>query len=185
MFLSLPLIFTLMAASIFPFSHRRYKILMFFFQRNWSPLFFALALALSLLSMSVKTIKFSRKKEPALLLLFSSLKVREVMRFTAETYRNVRVLEMQNSIPPYMKGWTYVGKYASRTIFSERKFLGCIDCQISLPMVLLFAPFALARALLLKQPQNRFVCDSQSHEAGIRRDYHEFSDCVEYPKNLF
>ena len=60
-----------MAASIFPFSHRRYKILMFFFQRNWSPLFFALALALSLLSMSMKTIKFSRKKEPALLLLLA------------------------------------------------------------------------------------------------------------------
>ena len=49
-FLSMPLIFTLMAASISPFPHRRYKILMFFFRRNWSPLFFTLALALSLLS---------------------------------------------------------------------------------------------------------------------------------------
>ena len=34
-FLSLPLIFTLLAASI---SHRLYKIFKFFFQRNWSPL---------------------------------------------------------------------------------------------------------------------------------------------------
>ena len=49
-------------------------------------------------------------------------------------------------------------------------------------MVLLYAPFAHARALLLKQPQNRFGCDSQSHEAGIRRHHHESSDCVEYPK---
>ena len=39
-FFSPPLIFTLVAASISPFSHRRYKICMFFFQRNWSPLFF-------------------------------------------------------------------------------------------------------------------------------------------------
>ena len=37
---SLPLIFTLVAASISPFSHRRYKIFMSFFQQNWSPLFF-------------------------------------------------------------------------------------------------------------------------------------------------
>ena len=34
----------------FPFSHRRYKIFMFFFQRNWSPFVFSHALALSLLS---------------------------------------------------------------------------------------------------------------------------------------
>ena len=40
LFFSPPLIFTLVAASISPFSHRRYKIFMFFFQRNWSPLFF-------------------------------------------------------------------------------------------------------------------------------------------------
>ena len=39
-FFSPPLIFTLVAASISPSSHRRYKIFMFFFQRNWSPLFF-------------------------------------------------------------------------------------------------------------------------------------------------
>ena len=52
-------------------------------------------------------------------------------------------------------------------------------------MVFLYAPFAHARAPLLKQPQNRFGCDSQNHEAGIRRHYHKSSDYVEYPKNLF
>ena len=38
---------------------------------------------------------------------------------------------MQNFIPAYMKGLTYV-----RTIFSEPKFFGCIDYKIFLPMVL-------------------------------------------------
>ena len=40
LFFSLPLIFTLVAASISPLSHRRYKIFMVFFLRNWSPLVF-------------------------------------------------------------------------------------------------------------------------------------------------
>ena len=93
------------------------------------------------------------------------------MRFTAETCPNVRVLEMQNFIPAYMRGWTYVGTYASRSIFSEPKFL--------LPIVLLYALFARARArplLHLKKLQNRFGCDSQNHEAGIRRHYHGRED---------
>ena len=37
-FLSLPLLFTLVAASRFSFSHSRCKIFMLFFKRNWSPL---------------------------------------------------------------------------------------------------------------------------------------------------
>ena len=37
----------------FSFSHRRYEIFMFFFKRNWSTLFFYLALALSLLFTSM------------------------------------------------------------------------------------------------------------------------------------
>ena len=40
LFFSLPLIFTLLATSISPLSHRRYKIFMVFFPRNWSPLDF-------------------------------------------------------------------------------------------------------------------------------------------------
>ena len=50
------------------------------------------------------------------------------MRFTAET---LALLEMQNFTPAYMKGWTYVN-----TDDFEPKFLGCIDNQIFLPMVL-------------------------------------------------
>ena len=55
-----------------------YKIVMFFFQRNWSACFltFAFALALSLLSTSMQTLKLSGSKESALSLLFLSLKVR-------------------------------------------------------------------------------------------------------------
>ena len=49
--------------------------------------------------------------------------------------RNARVLEMQNFTLAYMKGWTYVRTYPIRMIFSEPKFLRCIDYQISLPMV--------------------------------------------------
>ena len=46
---SLPLIFNLVAASISHFlMHRRYKIFMLFFKRNWSPLFFYLWLYLFL-----------------------------------------------------------------------------------------------------------------------------------------
>ena len=54
-FFALPLIFTLVAARISPFSHRRYKIFLFFFPFNESGLlwFLTLALAISLLSTSM------------------------------------------------------------------------------------------------------------------------------------
>ena len=53
------------------------------------------------------------------------------MQFTTETreYLTCEILPLS-----YMKGWTYI-----RTIFSEIKFLGCIDNKIFLPMVLRFA----------------------------------------------
>ena len=41
---------------------------------------------------------------------------------------------MRNLPLSYMKGWTYV-----RTIFSEIRFLRCIDSKIFLPVVLRFA----------------------------------------------
>ena len=52
------------------------------------------------------------------------------MQFTTETreYLTREILTLS-----YMKGWTYV-----RTIFSEIKFLGCIDNKMFLPMVLRF-----------------------------------------------
>ena len=51
------------------------------------PFFLSLALALSQLSRSMETLKFSRRIESALLLslFFLSLKVRVATRFTAET----------------------------------------------------------------------------------------------------
>ena len=102
-------------------------------QRNWSSLFFlSLALALSLLS--TQTLKLSRKKELASLLVFF---ISKSLGGHAIYCRNARVLEMQNFTPPYMKGWTYV-----RTIFSEPKFRGCIVYQIFLPMVLRCLRFA-------------------------------------------
>ena len=53
------------------------------------------------------------------------------MQFTTETreYLTCEILPLS-----YMKGWTYV-----RTIFSEIKFLGCIDNKIFLLKVLRFA----------------------------------------------
>ena len=61
-----------------------------------------------------------------MLLQFLSLKVRVASRFTAETRG---YLKCEISSPAYMNGWTY-----ARTIFSEPKFLGCIDSQIFLPL---------------------------------------------------
>ena len=82
----------MVAAGISHFLTHSYKISMFFFQRNWSPLFFlSLVLTLSQLSRSMKTLKFCRRIESALLfalllsLFFLSLKARVARRFTAET----------------------------------------------------------------------------------------------------
>ena len=61
-FFSPPLIFHLLAASISHFLTATTKFSSFF-QRNSSPWFFFLALALSLLSMSLQTSKFSRKND--------------------------------------------------------------------------------------------------------------------------
>ena len=75
--------------SLFSFSHRRQKIFMILFQRNWSPLFFflSLALPLSLLSRSKQSLKLSHAKEKIcfVIRLFLSLKVWLAMRFTFET----------------------------------------------------------------------------------------------------
>ena len=112
----------------FSFSHSCYKIFMLFFKRNWSPQFFlSLALAFSMLSTPMQTLKLSRKKESVSLLLFF---ISKSLGGYAIYCRNARVLEMQNFTPASRKGWTYV-----RTIFSEPTFLGCIIYQIFLPMV--------------------------------------------------
>ena len=122
----------------FLFSHRSYEIFTFFFQWNWSPLFFlSLALALSLLSTlrQCRPLKCSRKKGSALLLLYFILSKSPASGH--EIYRrNARVLEMQNFTPAFMNGWTYVR--IVRTILSELTFLECIAKQIFLPMELRF-----------------------------------------------
>ena len=69
---SLPLIFTLLAASIFSFSHRRYEIFMFFFPRNSSPLFSVTrSLSFSVIHVSVN-VKNNVEKDTTLLLFFLS-----------------------------------------------------------------------------------------------------------------
>ena len=62
---------------------------------------------------------------------FLPLKVRVAMRFTAETRGYLKCKISPRLIR--MGGRTY-GRL--RTIFSEPKFLGCIDNQFFLPMVL-------------------------------------------------
>ena len=78
--------------------------------------FLSLALALSLLSTPMKTLKLSRKKESASLLFFLSLKVRAAVRFTAETRG---YFEMQNFTPAYMKRWTYVRRFSQKQNFLD------------------------------------------------------------------
>ena len=68
---SLPLIFTLLAASIFS-RHGRYEIFMFFFQRNSSPLFSIIrSSSFSVIHVSVN-IKNNVEKDTTLLLFFVS-----------------------------------------------------------------------------------------------------------------
>ena len=62
--------------------------------------------------------------------------------------QNARVLEMKKFLSGLHEG-VNVRTYSVRTILSEPKFLGCIDIQIFLPMVLLCARFARERARLL------------------------------------
>ena len=110
------------------FSHHHYKISMFFFQQNWSPLFLishSSSFSVIQVKVHLQTLKLSQKKELALLLLFFI----SISLGGYAIYHQNRW--MQNFTPAYMKGWMHI-----RTILSEPKFLGCIDNQIFLPMVL-------------------------------------------------
>ena len=116
-----------------PFSHHCYKIFMFFFQRNWSPLFFiSRSSSFSVIHVNVDIkIKWEERIGFAVVVFISKR-----LGSYAIKRQNARVLEMQNFIPGYMKGRTYGRTYSVRTTFSEPKFLGCIDYQIFLSMLL-------------------------------------------------
>ena len=131
----------------FSFSHHRYKIFTFFFQRNWSPLFFiSRSSSFSFIHVNVD-IKIQSKERIGFVVVVFFLP--KSPGGHAIHPRDARVLETQNFTLAYMNGVnvrTDVG-----TIFSEPKFLGCIDNQIFLPMVLRCARFGRGRAPLKTQ----------------------------------
>ena len=130
LFFSLLLIFTLVAASISHFFTAPIKFSCFS-SNKIGFLCLSLALALALLSTSRQTSKFSPEKDSwgtrLRCCFFLFLKVRVAMQFTTETREQLTCEILPLS---YMKGWT---------IFSEIRFLGCIDNKSFLPMVLRFA----------------------------------------------
>ena len=108
----------------FSFSHHRYKIVTFFFQRNWSPLFF-----------------ISRSSSFSFIHVNVDIKIqsKEIIGFVVVVFflskspgghaiypRNARVLETQTFTAAYMKGVDV--RTDVRTIFSEPNFL---DSQIT------------------------------------------------------
>ena len=88
----------------FSFSNLHYE---FFFTSNEIGLrcvFISRSSSLSVIHVNIN-VKIQSKERLVFAVVFFSLKVRVVMRFTAETRG---VLEMQNFTPTYMNGWTYV-----------------------------------------------------------------------------
>ena len=102
---SLPLIFTLVAGSTSHFLTTAIKLSCYSTNEISLLCFLSLALALSLLSTSMKTLQLSGKKESTLLLLFF---ISKSPSGYAIYRRNARVPEMQNFTLAYMKGCTYV-----------------------------------------------------------------------------
>ena len=90
----------------FPYvSHRHYKIFMFFFQRNFSPLFFVShSSSFSVIHVNVDIKIKSKERVGFVVVVFISKSPGNFVIYR----RNAQVLEMQNFIPAYMKGWTYV-----------------------------------------------------------------------------
>ena len=129
-FFSPPLSFTVVAASISHFSHRRSQIFLLFFQRNWSSLFF-ISRSSSFFVIHVNAdIKSKSKERIGFIVVVVFFFISKSPGSYAIYRRNARVLELHNFTPPYITGWT------DGTILSEPKFLGYIDNQIFLPMVL-------------------------------------------------
>ena len=88
----------------FSFSHLRYEI---FFTSNEIGLrcvFISRSSSYSVIHVDIN-VKIQSKERLTFAVVFSSLKVRVAMRFTAETRG---LLEMQNFTPTFKNGWTYV-----------------------------------------------------------------------------
>ena len=117
-FFSLPLFFTLVAASISRFLTAALKFSCYSSNEIGLLCFFiSVSCSFSVVLANVD-IKLSRMKDSASLLLFFISK--SPGGYTIYC-RNARVLEMQNFTPAYMKGWTHVRTYSVRTISSQNE----------------------------------------------------------------
>ena len=92
----------------FSFSHRRYKIFMFFFQRNRSPLFFFSRFSSFSVQIRVNVdVKIKSKERIGFVFIYHTKSLGGYAN--SPIYRrNGQALKMQNYTPAYMKGWTYV-----------------------------------------------------------------------------
>ena len=93
--------------SLFSFSHRRQKIFMILFQRNWSPLFFFISRPTSFFVIQVKVVIKIKPRKRKNLLCYQVVFISKSLAGYEIYLRNGRVLEMQNFTPAYMKEWTY------------------------------------------------------------------------------
>ena len=102
LFCSLPLIFTLGAASISHFLTAAIKFSCYCYHEIGLLCFLSLASSFSVIHVSLD-IKIKSKEPIGFVVVIFSLKVRVAMH-----RRNARVFEMQNFNRAYMKEWTYV-----------------------------------------------------------------------------
>ena len=134
---SLPLIFTLVAASI---PH--------------------------LLTAAIKFSCFSSSEIRSILFIISrssSFSVIHVgVRIKIYSKKRLGFVAVSSFTPVYIKGWTY-----ARTILSEEKFIGCIDNQIFLPTVPRCARFAQRESSALTDYNSTSVFGSPCCDNGL------------------
>ena len=124
-FFSLPLILTLVAASVSHFLTAAIKFSCYSY--NEIGLLFFISVIHSNVDFKIK----SKERIGFVVVVFYLSKSPGGY---AVYCQNTPVLEMQNFTPAYMKGWMYVQTYSVQTIFSEPKFPRCIVYQIFLPI---------------------------------------------------
>ena len=167
-FLSLPLIFTFVAASISHFLTAA-KQFSCYSSNEIGLLCFPVSCSSSF-SVIYANVDFKIKSKQRIGFVVVVFFISKSPGGYAIYCRNARVLEMQNFTPAYMKGWTYVRTYSVRTIFSEPVFLGCIVYQIFLPKVIRCARFAressatMRRSFLSYRPMTKFVLLTRQHD---------------------